>query len=47
MSWMLLDHFYGQLVERKFPAFADFKGRAEGRVVFLERFQYGGALVLE
>ena len=52
MAWphpgcLAVNHFYGQLVETDLSAVPYFKGGAEGGVVFLERLQYGGALVLE
>ena len=43
----IIDDFYGELVECELAVFFYFEGGAEGRVVFLERFQYGRELVLE
>ena len=43
----LRDDFDGQLVEGEFAAVADFKCRAEGRIVLLERFKNWREFVLK
>lgn len=55
LTWMaqkllrlpFLNHFYGELIKRYLPAFAEFECGPECRVVLLERFENRRGLVLQ